>query len=216
MNQQQTKDEILLATLPHVAFDGWTARALAAGTADAGLTPDMALRAFPGAMVEVAEHFSEYADRQMTAALARRAGTELSGRQRVALALRLRLEELAPHREAVRRVIAFLGLPHNATVAARGGWRTVDAIWARASATGRWILPIIPSAPPWAMSTRRPCCAGWATIRKITPKHGPSWIAGSKTSWLFPLSIRRASWSDSPVSGGRRGPVPRGQGNRRR
>ncbi len=129
MNQQQTKDEILLATLPHVAFDGWTARALAAGTADAGLTPDMALRAFPGAMVEVAEHFSEYADRQMTAALARRAGTELSGRQRVALALRLRLEELAPHREAVRRVIAFLGLPHNATVAARGGWRTVDAIW---------------------------------------------------------------------------------------
>ena len=102
--RRQTRDEILLATLPHVVFDGWTARALTAGTADAGLTPDMALRAFPGGMVEVAEHFSEYADRRMTAALERRAGTELSRRQRVALAVRLRLEELAPHREAVRRV----------------------------------------------------------------------------------------------------------------
>lgn len=129
MNQRQTRDEILLATLPHVVFDGWTATALAAGTADTGLTPDMALRAFPGGMVEVAEHFSEYADQRMTAALERHAGTERSGRQRVALAVRLRLEELAPHREAVRRAIVFLALPHNASVAARCTWRTVDAIW---------------------------------------------------------------------------------------
>ena len=129
MNQHQTRDEILLATLPHVVFDGWTATALAAGTADAGLTPDMALRAFPGGMVEVAEHFSEYADRRMTAALERHAGTEHSMRQRVALAVRLRLEELAPHRESVRRAIAFLTLPYNASVAARCTWRTVDAIW---------------------------------------------------------------------------------------
>ena len=129
MNQRQTRDEILLATLPHVVFDGWTATALAAGTADAGLTPDMALRAFPGGMVEVAEQFSDYADRRMTAALECHAGTGHSMRQRVALVVRLRLDELAPHREAVRRAIAFLALPHNASVAARSTWRTVDAIW---------------------------------------------------------------------------------------
>ena len=129
MKLRQTRDRVLLATLPHVVFDGWTERALAAGTADAGLTPDVALRAFPGGMVEFAEHFSEYADRRMTAALERRAGTELSGRQRLALAVRLRLEELAPHREAVRRAIAFLALPHNANVVVRCGWRTMDAIW---------------------------------------------------------------------------------------
>jgi ubiquinone biosynthesis protein COQ9 len=129
MNQRQTRDEILLAALSHVIFDGWTATALAAGTADAGLTPDMALRAFPGGMVEVAEHFSEYADRRMTAALERHAGSERSGRQRIALAVRLRLEGLSPHRESVRRAIAFLTLPHNASVAANCTWRTVDAIW---------------------------------------------------------------------------------------
>jgi ubiquinone biosynthesis protein COQ9 len=93
------------------------------------MAPDMAPRAFPGAMVDLAEHFSEYADRRMTAALKRRAGDELSGRQRVALAVRLRLEDLAPHREAVRRAIAFLALPYNVNAAARCGWRTVDAIW---------------------------------------------------------------------------------------
>ena len=129
MKRRQTRDRILLAALPHVVFDGWTVRALAAGTADAGMTPDTALRAFPGGMVEVAEHFSEYADRRMTAALERREGGKISVRQRVALAVRLRLEELAPHREAVRRAIAFLALPHNAIAGARCGWRTVDAIW---------------------------------------------------------------------------------------
>ena len=129
MMQSQTRDEILLATLPHVVFDGWTVRALAAGGADAGLTPDVALRAFPGGMVDVAEHFSEYADRCMTAELERRIGTERSVRRRVALAVRLRFSELAPHREAVRRSIAFLTLPHNANVAARCAWRTVDSIW---------------------------------------------------------------------------------------
>jgi len=37
-----TRDRILLATLPHAAFDGWTRRALKAGVADAGLALDMA------------------------------------------------------------------------------------------------------------------------------------------------------------------------------
>ncbi|MDP6785738.1 MAG: COQ9 family protein [Rhodospirillales bacterium] len=129
MAQRQTRDEILLAALPHVVFDGWTARALAAGGADAGLTPDAALRAFPGGMVELAEHFSEYADRRMTAELERRAEIGPSVGHGIALAVRLRLDGLAPHREAVRRSIAFLALPHNANAAARCAWRTVDTIW---------------------------------------------------------------------------------------
>jgi ubiquinone biosynthesis protein COQ9 len=39
------------------------------------------------------------------------------------------------HREAVRRALGLLALPHNAPVAATTLWRTVDAIWYAAGDT---------------------------------------------------------------------------------
>jgi ubiquinone biosynthesis protein COQ9 len=129
MDVQKTRDEILVATLDQVVFDGWTRKALKAGVAEAGYPEDMALRAFPGGVVELAEHFSDYADRRMTAALE---GLDLDGlrvHERVAAAVRARLEPLGGHREAMRRLLSFLALPTNAVLAARSAYRTVSAIW---------------------------------------------------------------------------------------
>lgn len=123
------KDNILLATLPHVVFDGWSMRALQAGVAEAGYTPDMALRAFPGGMAEVAEHFSDYADRRMMTDLEKRDLGSLKVSERIATAIRARLKPLTPHREAVRRMLSFLALPTNAWTAARCTYRTVNAVW---------------------------------------------------------------------------------------
>ena len=54
---------------------------------------------------------------------------------RVATAVRVRLEALGPHREAVSRGLAFLALPHNAALGTRCLYRTVDAIWYAAGDT---------------------------------------------------------------------------------
>ncbi|MFQ5619779.1 MAG: COQ9 family protein [Rhodospirillales bacterium] len=129
MDIQATRDKVLLAALPHVPFDGWTLGALRHGVADAGLTPDMARRAFPGGMAEVAAHFSDYADRRMLAELEKRDLPGLRVRDRIATTVRVRLEQNAPHREAVRRLLSFLALPFNAGLAARCTWRTVSAMW---------------------------------------------------------------------------------------
>ena len=51
-DQQAIRDRILVAALAHVAFDGWTRRTLKAGVKDAGMSPDMALRAFAGGRPE--------------------------------------------------------------------------------------------------------------------------------------------------------------------
>lgn len=123
------RDRVLLATLPHVAFDGWTRKALRAGVADAGLGPDMALRAFPDGIPELVDHFADWADRRMLAELERMDAGSMRIRDRIAAGVRARLEVLAAHREAVRRVLAFLALPPNAPLAARLLWRTVDAMW---------------------------------------------------------------------------------------
>jgi ubiquinone biosynthesis protein COQ9 len=53
--------------------------------------------------------------------------TKVSARVRAIIALRL--EQNRPYKEAIRRALAVLALPGNATVAAGCTARTVDAIW---------------------------------------------------------------------------------------
>jgi ubiquinone biosynthesis protein COQ9 len=129
MDLQATRDKILLATLAHVAFDGWTETALKAGVKDAGFKPDMTGRAFPGGVRELVEHFADWTDRRMAAALAKKDLAAMKVRERVAAAVRARLQTLAPHREAVRRLLAYLALPGRGALASRLAWRAADAVW---------------------------------------------------------------------------------------
>ncbi len=128
-------DSIVEAMLPHVPFDGWTAKALAAGVEDAGFDPSAAPLAFPGGMVEVAEHFSALADKRMMAELEKRKVGELAVRERISLAVRVRLEQNAENREALRHLLSYLALPTNAPVALKCLYRTVDAMWHAAGDT---------------------------------------------------------------------------------
>ncbi|MCE2510250.1 MAG: COQ9 family protein [Alphaproteobacteria bacterium] len=121
--------EILEATLRHVPFDGWTERALEAGAEEAGVDAPTRARAFPGGMKEVFRAHMDESDRKMVAALEAADLEAMRIRDRVAFAVRTRLEQNARHREAARRAAAFLMLPANAGEAARATWRTVDAIW---------------------------------------------------------------------------------------
>ena len=123
------RDKLLDATLAHVPFDGWSETAIATGAKDIGVAAATAQRAFPGGPLAMIEYFNERADREMAAALARQDPTPARLRDRIALAIRLRLEANAGHREAIRRGLAYLALPHNAPIGAKCLYRTVDAIW---------------------------------------------------------------------------------------
>ena len=54
---------------------------------------------------------------------------ELPIREKVARAIRLRLEANMQHREAIRAALTFLMMPLNGPLAARLLYKTVDAIW---------------------------------------------------------------------------------------
>lgn len=131
----QERDALLRATLPHVAFDGWTHKALSSGAEDAGLAPAVAFNAFPGGPMEALEAFSDGIDRRLLAALGERDLSEMRVRDRIALGVRLRLEMLEPHEEAVRRGLGVLALPSNARLGMTCLYRTVDAIWHAAGDT---------------------------------------------------------------------------------
>lgn len=144
------RDELLLATLPHVAFEGWTDRALRAGNAACGVSAAEAELAFPGGAAEMIAHWSAWSDERMLAALAAVDLAAMSESDRLALAMRSRLETNVSYREAVRRTLAYLALPMRAGLGARLTWRTADAI---AYAAGE-------TATDFSFYTRRALVAG--------------------------------------------------------
>lgn len=126
---QTTRDAVLQAAMRHVPFDGWTDRAMAAAAEDAGVAADQMARAFPKGVADLFTHFIATADRRMLAVLNAQDLTKLRIRERVALAVRARLEQSAATREVSRRAAAYLMLPQNVGLGAAATWRTVDAIW---------------------------------------------------------------------------------------
>jgi ubiquinone biosynthesis protein COQ9 len=123
------RDALLLAALPHVAFDGWTDSALLAGAVDAGLEPADVLRFFPGGACEAVGAFSIWADRQMIEAVAGADLSTLRHSEKIAFAVRVRLESLEPYREAVRRSIGFLALVPNVPAGLHMLYCSVDEMW---------------------------------------------------------------------------------------
>jgi ubiquinone biosynthesis protein COQ9 len=119
---------LVAAMLPDVPFDGWTRRTLRQAARRAEIPQEEALALLPRGAPDMVAAFSHWADRQMEERLAAAAGP-LSLSRRVAEALRLRFEVLLPWREAVRRGLSVLALPHNAPLGLRLLYDTVDAVW---------------------------------------------------------------------------------------
>lgn len=135
MSVENLRARLLDAALPHIAFDGWSMTALRAAAHDLGVSEVLARNAFPGGPAELIEAFSNEIDRRMLAGLEARDLTTMRIRDRIHAAVRVRLELLTPHREAVRRGLSFLALPLNAALGARCLYRTVDAMWHAAGDT---------------------------------------------------------------------------------
>jgi ubiquinone biosynthesis protein COQ9 len=123
------RDALLLALLPDVPFDGWSHHAMRQAGKRLGLSMAEAEARFPGGARDLAAGFSRWADRQMLERLEHRDLAAMKIHERVAAGVTARLDVLAPYREAVRRAFAILALPHNAPLAARLLYETVDAIW---------------------------------------------------------------------------------------
>jgi ubiquinone biosynthesis protein COQ9 len=121
------QDKLLDAALPHVAFDGWSAAAFDAACADIGMAPTLARAYCPRGAVDLAVAYHRRGDRAMIAALAAAETSGLRFRDRIALAVRLRLD--GADREIVRRGAALFALPQHAATGAALIWGTADAIW---------------------------------------------------------------------------------------
>lgn len=127
---------ILAAALPHVPFDGWSAATLKAAAQDAGVAEGLARALFPRGGVDLALAFHRQGDAAMADRLRAANLSEVRYRDRIAYAVRARIEVIAD-KELVRRGATLFALPMHAADGARALWGTADAIWTALGDTSR-------------------------------------------------------------------------------
>lgn len=129
MTQPDPSREALLdAILPHVAFDGWSEAAFRAAVRESEIPMEEARGLCPRGATDLAVDFHRCGDRKMREALRREQLDDMRFRDRVARAIRLRLDATGD-KEAVRRGTTLFALPHHAAEGSRLIWETADAIW---------------------------------------------------------------------------------------
>ncbi len=124
---ERAKSLILQAALPHVPFDGWSQATFQAALRESAMAPGLGHALFPRGGLDLALAYHRAGDDQMVETLAKTDLAALRFRDRIAHALRLRLDPA--DRELVRRGAVLFALPAHAADGAKAIWGTADAIW---------------------------------------------------------------------------------------
>lgn len=134
-----TLDELraaLAERLPEEAvFEGWTEKALDAAAASLGVPADRARLAFAGGAGQMVDAWFASVDRRMGEALPPEKLNAMRVRDRITQLVLARLAVVAPYREALRRALAVLAMPHHMAMGTAIGWRSADAMWRLAGDT---------------------------------------------------------------------------------
>jgi ubiquinone biosynthesis protein COQ9 len=169
----EEKARILDAALIEADFDGWSLETLRRAADKAGLGREAQRLAFPRGVMDLVAYYSQRMDDAMEVALASRDLSSLKVREKIALAVRLRIEALGVHKPAAQRALQFLTLPPFAGEGIKNLYRTVDRIWRAAGDT----------SSDFNFYTKRVLLAGVyaATLAKWLEDESE----GSQASWAF-------------------------------
>lgn len=134
-----TLDELRLYLAPQIAdaaiFDGWSDSALVEAAHNTGVDADVARLAFKGGAMEMIGAWIETIDAAMVAELTPEKLAGMKIRERIRTLVQFRLDSVAGREEALRRALAIMAMPQNATTALKTGWHSADIMWRLAGDT---------------------------------------------------------------------------------
>lgn len=165
------KNRIIEAALPNIPFDGWTMDTLISAAVEAGYSEAMVTSVFPAGVKDAIRHFSGMADEWMIDGLKKTNPVSLRVRDRVALAVRTRLEALEPYKEAEKLAAAYWVRPFRKFESIKLIWKTADVIWQWAGDT----------ATDYNRYTKRGLLSGVLTstllywLGDTSPQHADTW-----------------------------------------
>lgn len=122
-------EQLIVAALPSVTFDGWSTEILKNAIKDSGVDAGLAAQACPRGAIDLALGFHRLGDTWMLDALMASDLSDMRFRDKIAKAVQLRIDAVAHEKEAVRRGVALFALPQNAGEGAKALWATTDKIW---------------------------------------------------------------------------------------
>ncbi len=126
---EQLRRRLALAVGENAVFDGWTEKAVDAAAAQLGIDPLQARLAMPKGQAAMVDLYIQEVDRVLEAWFTPKRLEGMKIRDKIRALVWHRLETMGPAREAVRRGLAILAMPHNVPLALRISWRTADLMW---------------------------------------------------------------------------------------
>lgn len=127
-----TPEQFIEAMLRHVPFDGWSEAAMQTTAEQLGLSEADVGSLFPKGVVSLVTIGSDDVDSKMVAEFMSRFADRLNEMPvhiKIRELLLVRFEILKPHKEAVRKMIAFMAKPAKAELGARLLYKTLDRVW---------------------------------------------------------------------------------------
>lgn len=132
---QAQREALVEAAVEHVPFDGWTRQALLAGAETLDLPPGEVDRLFPDGIRSAIITYVELVDRKMVEALDAKDLASMKIRERIATAVKTRLELVEDQKDTVRAALAWAALPQNIATGLKLTHGTVDKMWVAAGDT---------------------------------------------------------------------------------
>ncbi len=126
---KQLRCKLALAVGENAVFDGWTQQAVNSAAQQLGIDPLQARLAMPKGQPGLIDAYIQEVDRELQAYFTPERIATLKICAEISALVWRRLEIMGPAREAVRRALALLAMPHNIPLALRISWRTADHMW---------------------------------------------------------------------------------------
>ncbi|WP_170785012.1 COQ9 family protein [Ruegeria lacuscaerulensis] len=125
---EDAKEQLLNAMLDHVPFDGWSETSFRMAISDCDIDEALARSICPRGAVDMALAFHARGDAAMVERMKTEDLSDLKFRDRIAAAVRFRLQAV-DDKELVRRGMTLFSLPMHAADGAKAMWQTCDLIW---------------------------------------------------------------------------------------
>lgn len=128
VSYETAKTQLLDAALGHVPFDGWSEATFQAAIRDSDVAPAVARSICPRGAIDLAIAFHHWGDAAMLERIKSEDMSALKFREKIATAVRFRIEAVTD-KEAVRRGTTLFALPMHVADGGKLIWGTVDHIW---------------------------------------------------------------------------------------
>lgn len=123
------RDSLLDAVLSHVMFDGWSPEAVKRAAEDLNVDVLEFDLHFPKGIADMIARYVERADIKMEEELAKHDLASMKIREKITLAVWLRLEMVQDQKDVVRKTLTWLSLPANSALGVKLTASTVSRIW---------------------------------------------------------------------------------------